>query len=141
MEGLYKDIQKIKNKAQRQFLEVDKYYNTASLEIFQDKSRNQISSVKIVVQKFRALFEATSSEVNVKQIFKIEQALLKLDSKLEDFVDTRLQISNYHQMMHNKYKWLDLLEAKEIMKIIKNFKNKHSDIILVQREENLDVGN
>lgn len=34
MEGLYEHIQEIKNKARGQFLEANKYYNAASLEIF-----------------------------------------------------------------------------------------------------------
>ena len=50
MVGLYEDDQKIKNKAQRQFLEVDKYSNTSILEIFGDESRTKIYSMELVVQ-------------------------------------------------------------------------------------------
>lgn len=46
-------------------------------------------------------------------------------------MDTRIEISNYHEVVCDKYESLDLPKAKESMTIIEKLKNKHPDIILV----------
>lgn len=42
MEGLHKEIYWIKDKAQEQLLEVEKYYNSVCLHIFKDESKNNL---------------------------------------------------------------------------------------------------
>lgn len=56
---------------------------------------------------------------------------MELDTKLEDFVETRIEARNYQQGVKNKYDVLDLPKASDVMEIIENFKGKHIDIILV----------
>ena len=48
------------------------------------------------------IVEEASSKDDIRQIFKMEEALLKLDSKLEDFTNTTIEISNYHEVVHDK---------------------------------------
>ena len=67
---------------------MDKYYNATSLEIFEDESKTNISLVQIEAKKFSDAFENSLLENDIKQAFKIEEALLELDTKLEDFEDT-----------------------------------------------------
>ena len=57
--------------------------------------------------------------------------MLELDAKLEDFMDIRIEVSNYRQVVKNKYDPLDLSKVNEVKEIIDNFKRKHLDIILV----------
>ena len=45
MKGLHDEIQQIKDRAQEKFLEVERYYNTASLEIFKDESKTKLFTV------------------------------------------------------------------------------------------------
>ena len=43
--------------------------------------------IEVVVEKFRKIFEEASNDEDIQQTFRIEEALLELDTKLEDFVD------------------------------------------------------
>ena len=63
--------------------------------------------------------------------FKIEEALLELDTKLGNFVETYIEVDNYKEKVKDKYNALDLLDAKKVTKIIEKFKGKHPDIALV----------
>jgi hypothetical protein len=56
---------------------------------------------------------------------------LDLDIKLEDFADTQIEVSNYQQLVKNKYKALDFPEATQVTKIIEKFKRKHPNMILI----------
>ena len=58
------------------------------------------------------------------------EALLQLDTKLRDFVDTHIEVENYRQKVKYKYDALDLLDAAKITKIFEKFKGKHLDIAL-----------
>ena len=71
------------------------------------------------------------SNEDIRQAFKIEEVLLKLDSILDDFVETRMDISNNWQRVRHKYEALDLPEASQVMNIIEKFKSKHPYITLV----------
>lgn len=90
MEGLHDDFQQIKNKAKEKFLEADKYYNVSILKIFEDKSKTNLSSLQNIVQQFKNTFKNASWKDDVKQTFKNEEAMLELDTKLEDFTKTRI---------------------------------------------------
>ena len=83
-----------------------------------------------VVEQFWRTFEEASSNEDIRQAFKTEEVLLKLDSRLDDFVDTRMDISNYWQIVRHKYEALDFSEASQVMEIIEKFKSKHPDIAL-----------
>lgn len=84
-----------------------------------------------MVQHFRGTFKDASSDEEIRLKFMIEEVLLELDTKLEDFVLTRIEVSNYGKLVKSKYGDLDLLETTQVMEIIKKFKGKHPDIILV----------
>lgn len=56
---------------------------------------------------------------------------MELDTKLEDFIDTRIEVSNCQKVVNNEYEALDLSEASQVVEMIEKFKNKHLDIILV----------
>ena len=55
----------------------------------------------------------------------MEETLLELDVKLKDFVDTRIEVGNYWQIVKDKYDALDFVDEK--------FKRKYPDIALVWR--------
>ena len=84
-----------------------------------------------VVQKFRDTFKNASLGDDVWQTFKTEETLLELDTKLDNFVGIRIEVSNYWQVVKGKYDSSDLPEASEVEKIIEKFKRKHPKIILV----------
>lgn len=84
-----------------------------------------------IVQKFRGTLKDASLEDDVRQAFKTKEALMKLDTKLEDFAETKLEVNKYQQIVKKNYDSLDLLEASEFVEIIKKFKRKHPDILLV----------
>ena len=54
-----------------------------------------------------------------------------MDTKLKDFVETRIEVDNYRQKVKDKYNALDLLDAAKVTKIIEKLKGKHPDIALV----------
>ena len=51
--------------------------------------------IEVVVEKFRKIFEESSSDEDIQQAFRIEEALLELDTKLGDFVETRIEVDIY----------------------------------------------
>ena len=57
--------------------------------------------------------------------------MLELDTKLEDFAETCIEVDKYRQKVRDKYNALDLLDAKKVTKIIEKFKGKHPYIALV----------
>ena len=63
--------------------------------------------------------------------FRIEEALLELDTKLWDFAETCTEVDNYRKKVRDKYNALDLLDATKVTKIIEKFKGKHPYIALV----------
>ena len=63
--------------------------------------------------------------------FRTKEALLELDTKLEDFSKTHIELDNYKKKVKDKYNALDLLDATKVTKIIEKFKGKHPYIALV----------
>ena len=64
-------------------------------------------------------------------MLKTKEALLELDTKLEDFVETQIEVNNYKQVVKNNYDTLYLEKVTQVAEMIENLKNKHLDIILV----------
>ena len=87
--------------------------------------------IEVGVEKIQKMFEESSNEDDIRQAFRIEEALLELDTKLKDIVDTHIEVDNYRQKVKYKYDSLDLLDVAKIIEIIEKFKGKHPDIALV----------
>ena len=130
MESLHVEIHQPKDQAQEQILEAEKHYSDACLDIFEDDALEKLTPVKVVVRKFRKIFYEVSSNEDIWQVFRIEEALLELDTKLEDFAETRIELDNYRQKVKDKYDALDLPDVVKITEIIEKFKGKHPDIDL-----------
>ena len=88
METLDVDIHKLEDQNQEKILEAERHYSDACLDIFEDDSRDKLMIVQEVVEKFRKNFEEASTDNDIRQAFKIEEALLDLDVKLRDFAKT-----------------------------------------------------
>ena len=131
METLHVEIHKLKDQTQEKILEVEKHYNDACLDIFEDDSREKVMTIEEFVEKFQNNFEETSNDDDIRQAFKTEEALLDLDVKLVDFVETCIEVGNYRQKVKEKYEALDLLDATQVIEIIEKFKRKYQDIALV----------
>ena len=85
---------------------------------------------EVVVENFRKTLEEASIDEDIRQVFRIEEALMELDTKLGDFVETRIEVDNYRQKVKDKYQALDLLDATKITEMIEKFKGKHPNIAL-----------
>ena len=82
------------------------------------------------MENFRKTLEEASSDKDIRKAFRIEEALLELDTKLGDFAKTRIEVDNYRQKVKDIYKSLDLLDVAKITKMIEKFKGKHPNIAL-----------
>ena len=51
--------------------------------------------VEVVVENFKKTLEEESNDEDIRQDFKIEEALLELETKLRDFADTQIEVDNY----------------------------------------------
>ena len=51
--------------------------------------------VEVVVYNFKKTLEEASSDEDIRKAFRIEEALLELDTKLGDFTETRIEVDNY----------------------------------------------
>ena len=69
-------------------MEVEKLYSDACLDIFEDEEREKLLPFEVVVENFRKTLEEASSDEDIRQAFRIEEALMELDTKLRDFVET-----------------------------------------------------
>ena len=85
---LHKEIHRLKDQAGEQILEAEKFYSDACLDIFEDEEWEKLLKVEVVVENFRKTLEEASSDEDIRQAFKIEEALLELDTKLGDFAET-----------------------------------------------------
>ena len=72
MLSMYKDIQQIQDRAKAQFLEVNKYYSTTSMEISSNDSRDELESLEVMVQQFRASFQGVRDDIYIHKIFRME---------------------------------------------------------------------
>ena len=55
---------------------------------------------------------------------------MELDTKLRDFVETKIEVDNYRQKVKDKYQALDLLDVAKITEMIEKFKGKYPNIAL-----------
>ena len=79
---------------------------------------------------FRKTLEEASNYEDIKQTFKIEEALMELDTILGDFAETLIEVDNYRSKVKEKYQALDLLDVAKITEMIEKFKGKHPNIAL-----------
>ena len=63
--------------------------------MFEDDEKEKLMLMEVVVEKFQNMFEYASSDDDIKQAFRTEEALLELDTKLRDFTDTHIEVDNY----------------------------------------------
>ena len=88
METLHEEIDWLKDQAREKILEAENLYSDACLDIFEDEEREKLLPVEVVVENFKKTLEEASSDEDIRQAFKTEEALLELDTKLRDFVET-----------------------------------------------------
>ena len=84
----------------------------------------------MVIENFKKTLEEASSDEDIRQAYRTEEALLELDTKLKDFVETQIEVDNYRQKVKEKYEALDLPDVAKITKMIDKFKGKHPNIAL-----------
>ena len=95
METLHAKIHRLKDQAREQILEVEKHYSDACLRIFEDEEREKLFPIEVVVGTFKNIFEEVANDEDIQQAFRTEEALLELDTKLEDFIETQVEVNNY----------------------------------------------
>ena len=95
METFHEEIHRLKDQAREQILEAEKLFSDACLDIFEDEERVKLLPVEVVVENFRKNLEEESSDEDIRQAFRIEEALMELDTKLGDFAETRIEANNY----------------------------------------------
>ena len=100
------------------------------LEIFEDDEWEELIPIEVVVEKFQKIFEEASKDEDIRQAFRIDEALLELDTKLDDFFETQIEVDNYRKKLKDKYEALDLPNVGNIIEIIEKFKGKHPNIAL-----------
>ena len=83
-----------------------------------------------MVENFRKALEEASSDEDIRQAFRTEEALIELDAKLGDFAETRIEVDNYRQKVKDKYQALSLPDARNITEMIEKFKGKYPNIVL-----------
>ena len=88
MGTLHEEIHRLKDQAQEKILEAKKHYSNVCLDIFEDDEWEKLLSVEIVVENFKKTLEEASSDEDIWQAFREEEAMLELHTKLRDFADT-----------------------------------------------------
>ena len=91
METLHEEIDRLKDQAREWILEAEKLYSDTCLDIFEDEEWEKLLPIEVVVENFKKTFEEASSDEDIWQAFKTEEALLELDTKLGDFDDTWIE--------------------------------------------------
>ena len=86
--------------------------------------------IEVVVENFRKALEEASSDEDIRQAFRTEEALIELDAKLGNFAETQIEVDNYRQKVKDKYQALSLPDATNIIEMIEKFKGKHPNIAL-----------
>lgn len=76
-------------------MEAKKHYSDVCLYIFKDDAGDKLIEVEVVVEKFQKTFKEATNDDDINQAFRTKEALLDLDVKLEDFVETRIEVGNY----------------------------------------------
>ena len=100
------------------------------LDIFEDDEHEKLLPIEVVVENFKKTLEEASSDEDIRQAFRTEEALLELDTKLEDFADTQIEVDNYRKNIKEKYEALGLLNVANFFEIIDKFNGKHPNIAL-----------
>ena len=83
-----------------------------------------------MVENFRKALQEASSDEDIRQPFRTEEALIELDAELGDFAETRIEVDNYRQKVKDKYQALNLPDATKITEMIEKFKGKYPNIAL-----------
>ena len=130
METLHKEIHRLNDQAQEWILEAKKLYSDACLDIFEVEEWEKLFPIELLVDNFKNTLEEASSDEDIRQAFRIEEALLELDTKLKDFAKTWIEVDNYRQKVKDKYEALDLLYAAKITKMIEKFNGNHPNMAL-----------
>ena len=76
-------------------MQAERLYSDACLDIFEDEEQEKLLPIEVVVENFKKTLEEASSDEDIWQAFRIEEALLELDTKLGDFADTQIEVENY----------------------------------------------
>ena len=95
METLHEEIHQLKDQAREWILEAKKLYSDACLDIFEDEEWEKLLPVEVVVDNFKKTLEEASSDEDIRQAFRTKEAILELDTKLRDFVETQIEVENY----------------------------------------------
>ena len=88
-------------------------------------------TIEVVVARFLKTFAEASNDDDIRQAFRIEEALLDLDVKLGDFVETQIEVGNCRQKVKKKYEALDFPYVTQVTQIIEKLKRKYPNIALV----------
>ena len=65
MELLHAKIRRLKDQAWEQFLEAEKHYSDAYLDIFEDYAPEKLILVEVVVQRFQIFFDEVSNDEDI----------------------------------------------------------------------------
>ena len=76
-------------------MEAKKLYSDACLDIFEDEEQVKLLPFEVVVENFRKALEEASSDEDIRQAFRTEEALMELDTKLGDSAETQIKVDNY----------------------------------------------
>ena len=105
-------------------------YNDACFDFFEDEERLRLLPIEVVVENFRKALEEASSDEDIRQASRTEEALIELDAKLGDFAETRIEVDNYRQKVKDELQALSLSDATKITEMIEKFKGKYPNIAL-----------
>jgi len=100
------------------------------LGYFEDEEWLRLLPIEVVVENFRKALEEASSDEDIRQASRTEEALIELDAKLGDFEETRIEVDNYRQKVKDKYQALSLPDVTKITEMIEKFKGKYPNIAL-----------
>ena len=94
MGTLHEEIHRLRDQVWEWILKAEKLYSDACLDIFEDEKWEKLFPVEVVVENFKKTLEEASSDEDIRQAFRMEEALLELDTKFRDFVETRIEVEN-----------------------------------------------
>ena len=67
---MYDKIKEVQERAKAQILEVDRFYSMASMDIFADYLREELTSIEAIFQKIKSSFEGVRNDIYIQIIFK-----------------------------------------------------------------------
>ena len=95
METWNEEIHRLKDQTWEKILKAKKLYSDACLDIFEDEEGEKLFPVEVVVENLKKNLEESSSDEHIRKAFKIEEALMELDTKLGDFAKNWIKVDNY----------------------------------------------